>query len=131
MKLNCECVRDVLFHLEDLLICEEDNEGFSFESVALDTLIEKMPNKYSRTEILYTVYMLDDGDYIEAHFIDANSKMIDCIIHSMTNEGHSFADSLRSKKVFDKIKEILPIVSSATTIATAAFKLSMGIVTLL
>lgn len=131
MKLNCECVRDVLLELEYLLTCEENNGCFNFNTVSISKLIENLSDKYESTDIFYTVFMLNEGKYIEAKFVNANSMVVRCEIISITHEGHIFLDSLRPKKVWEQLKEIMPFAASAATIANTALNLSssfMGLI---
>ncbi|MDE7390633.1 MAG: DUF2513 domain-containing protein, partial [Lachnospiraceae bacterium] len=95
MKLNCNCVRDVLLQLEELLVCEQSNGSFFVKTVKLDKLTEKLSGKYNNSEILYTVCKLEEENYINAKIIDANRQIVYCEIFKITNEGHTFLDTIR------------------------------------
>lgn len=124
MKLNCDCVRDVLLQLEELLVCEQNDDGFSFKPVKLKDLNEKFSDKYSNDEILYTICKLKDGKYIKAKTIDANSKVVYCEVSEITNEGHMFLDTIRPKSLWEQLIKDLPSVSSIATITNTILQIS-------
>lgn len=93
MKLNQDCVRDVLIYIEE-------NLPYGDELQATDIKI----SNYTINEILYTVSLLYDENYIKAIQI----KGFECnsyIIQSLTMRGHELLDNIRDSKVWKKTKE--------------------------
>lgn len=82
MKLNIECIKEILFFLENNLTL---NGGISTKD-----LCEKL-NKYSEDEIKYCVKLLEEEGYINATFcLDLSAT-----ISSITLRGHMFIEKLR------------------------------------
>lgn len=121
MKLNYDCVRDVLLALEENLTIEVDEDGcysfntlFSEEICELDSL-----SKYSKQDIIYAIIKLYEAGYINASTMSAD-ELTDCIISDITYDGHEFLQSIKSDPVWDKVKRVadkvgsisIPIISS-------------------
>ena len=103
MKLNPECIRDILLYLEDNLKIEDN----SFDSISLDTLQNNL-TQYSKEDIFYSVYNLREIHYIEGTFLGAdNYKMYVCLIDNITYAGHQFLDSVRPETVWNQTKSII------------------------
>lgn len=124
MRLNNECVRD-------LLLAIEENLGIN-DKVSIDDF--ELPN-YSYDELIYTALKL-----IEAGFINGDSsKMIDgsifVYVSSLTWDGHKFLDNIRDNEVWRKTKSIVSKFSSvslgiisnvAAQVITALIKQQLG-----
>lgn len=107
MKLNYDCVRDVLLSLEELLTCEYSNEIFVFNEISIEELYEKLSDKNYRIEdVLYSVNNLEQAGFIKADFLSADGGIVCCDISNITYEGHQFLQNIRPKKVWDKSKSI-------------------------
>lgn len=103
MRLNNECVRD-------LLLTIEENLGIN-DKVSIDDF--ELPN-YSDDELIYTALKL-----IEAGFINGeSSRMIDgsifVYVSSLTWDGHKFLDNIRDNEVWSKTKSIVSKFSSVS-----------------
>lgn len=124
MRLNNECVRD-------LLLAIEENLGIN-DKVSIDDF--ELPN-YSNDELIYTALKL-----IEAGFINGDSSnMIDgsifVYVSSLTWDGHKFLDNIRDNEVWRKTKSIVSKFSSvslgiisnvADQVITALIKQQLG-----
>ena len=103
MKLNPDCIRDILLFLEENL---EIKDG-SFTWVSLQTLEDSL-TAYSKEDIFYSVYNLREINYIEGYFMGAdNLKMYVCHIENITYAGHQFLDSVRPETVWNQTKSII------------------------
>ena len=103
MKLNPDCIRDILLFLEENL---EIKDG-SFTAVSLQTLEDSL-TAYSKEDIFYSVYNLREIHYIEGRFMGAdNLKMYVCHIENITYAGHQFLDSVRPETVWNQTKSII------------------------
>lgn len=105
MKLNHDCVRDLLLTVE-----ESDQK----ELLSLHFLLQKDKlQNYSEEDIFYTIQRL-----VEAGYINASTQTYyegqDAIISSITWNGHQFLDNIREKTVWEKTKEKASIVGSVS-----------------
>lgn len=95
MKLNYDCIRDVLLYLEENL---ELNNSIYLENIKLD---------YSSDDIYYSVQKLEEIGYINARIIKADGvAILDAIIFDITFYGHEFLNTIRPKTVWEKTKDI-------------------------
>lgn len=67
MKLNTDCIRDILLYLEEELVIKDHKE---FSSITLVRLQEALADKYSKDDVFYSVYNLH-----KIHFMRAEYKM--------------------------------------------------------
>lgn len=104
MKLNHDCVRDLMLYIEE-------NSSYS-NKIDLDTVILK---NYSTEELLYTADKL-----IEAHFLDCirsirySNSLPNIVVKSITFEGHNFLDNIRDNTVWKNTKNILSKFTSTS-----------------
>lgn len=104
MRLNHECVRDLLLYIEENLDYNDELE------------INKLQLKnYSLEELLYTAQRLAEADYINCD----NSIQIDddypiIIVDSISYKGHQFLDTIRDNQVWDKTKKVLSVLKSVS-----------------
>lgn len=101
MKLNYDCVRELLLTLEENLVMDD---SLSYPSLNLNQVCEKMPD-FSRADIAYASSKLLQAKYIEAKPIGADSKIITIVYSSITYEGHQYLDSIRDSKLWNTVKK--------------------------
>ena len=97
MKLDIDCVRDILLAVEE--------KGFR-ETFSINDL--KEITHYSSDQIEYTCFKLSEADYLDITTVTMSGG-IGVAIHSvneLTYQGHEFLGNITSKKVFDKTKSI-------------------------
>lgn len=106
MKLNVDCVRDILLVIE--------SAGFN-ETLTLSELVKKLP-KHSRDEIHYTCVKLYEGKFINAELKPYPGKAIPMIteIKSLTYEGHKFIDTVRDNTIWKKTKNTISDIASVS-----------------
>lgn len=104
MRLNPDCVRDILLTVE--------NNDFGVH-MSLDKLCEKLPN-YSREEIHYCCLKLDEGGFLEVISLPMMRQTMPDIktIKDLTFEGHEFLADIRSDNAWNKTKSIAKQVGS-------------------
>lgn len=100
MKLNYDCVRELLLTLEENLVMDD---SLSFPNLTLKQVCEKMPD-FSRADIAYASTKLLEAEYIEANSIESDSKIIKIVYSSITYEGHQYLDSIRDSKLWNTVK---------------------------
>lgn len=136
MRLNYDCVRDVLLTLEQLLQIKYDNGSFAFSNVDIERLYKSMPTDYSIKDTLYSVLNLKEAGYIKASLNYGDGKLTNCFINKITYSGNEFLDKVRPKTRWEKIKEAIkkigtvtiPLISEiSTSIVTSAIKTEFGL----
>ena len=96
MRLNHECVRDVLLAVE----------AAPFSNISPAQLQAALP-QYSGDELTYTCLKLDEAGYLRAEFstrIGQHHPQL-CLIRSMTFNGHEFLDTIRDDTNWGKVKD--------------------------
>ena len=104
MRLDPNCVRDILLNLESL-------------DFAVTTNIEKLHltlPQYSEEVISYTCFKLIEADYIEAITVNLLRQTMPGIkqITCMTFAGHEFLENVRDDSVWSEVKEKASSVKS-------------------
>ena len=90
MKLNQECVRDLLLYLEENL---EANDIIDIKEIDLN---------YSKEELFYTAQKLGEAYYID---FNAHTAFIEnSTIKTITWDGHQFLDNIRDSEIWKKTK---------------------------
>lgn len=99
MKLDIECVRDIMLALEKHL--DLDSEGWVQPFCTAD--LSELPelSKYSKPELLYTVRRLEEGGFLHTKPDNCDLSyswfMGDC---GITYKGHEFIGSIRPQPVW-------------------------------
>lgn len=129
MKLNPECIRDILFSIEEL-----SGPSSLITSVQLANT-EFLKDKYSEDEILYHIKQLDWSGYIKT---PNKNKTLDGIyfINDLSPIGHEFISDIRNDTNWNKVKTIskevgtetlTSIKSIAEGVISSAIKASLGL----
>lgn len=95
MKLEPNCVRDILLEIEKLDFDETTNP---------DKLNSALPG-YSVEQLAYTCLKLDEGGFITLIAVNAMGSYqpgIKCII-GLTYKGHEFLERIKPKSAWDKV----------------------------
>lgn len=104
MKLNQDCVRDLLLYLE---------ENLTYENTI--SINDTNLKNYSSIDLVYTADKLDEAGLINC--LKTSYKYEDCpviIAKSITYNGHQFLDNIRDDKVFAKTKSVLSSFKSVS-----------------
>ena len=101
MKINYDCMRDVLIALEKLITIDQE---LKFSIVSLPDLQKELP-KQNDQDIVYSVIMLEQAGYIKATIKYASNAVYVILISGITIDGHRYLDSIRSPKIWTAIKE--------------------------
>ena len=103
MKLNTDCVRDVLLYLEESL--EVDIGKSQMISVSLHQIQTHFETEYTPEDIWYTVLKLREAKFIDGTFMNSNkSKMFICNIDDIMWDGHTFLNNIRPKSIWEATK---------------------------
>lgn len=100
MKLNQECIRDLMLFLEDNLVANDD--------FIIDNCNDPVLAKYSIDDLHYTAEKLSEAGYLNIEYESwvLTSNPLICV-KSITYSGHQFLDTIRDDKIWAKTKGIL------------------------
>lgn len=91
MKINEECIRDVLSYLIDNLTIQISNNRGDFNSISILSLMKNFEEKYSKEDIWYSIYNLSQDGFIETNDVRKQSRngfaFVD--IYNVTHRGSS------------------------------------------
>lgn len=98
MKLNNDCVRDILFTVED-------NTGYNKHLIfhANKANCDKL-KKYDNDEIMYHIIQCTKAYLIEAGQIDLSGNIL---IKDLTPRGHEFINNIREDNNWNKVKRYI------------------------
>lgn len=121
MKLNHDCIRDLLLYLEDHL-CYKDE--IRINSLKIEP--------YSQDELLYTADRLIEAGYLNSRFGWNMQSSHIITVNSISYDGHQFLDTIRddgiwknTKNKFAKFSSIsLPIIQE---LASSLIKSQLGL----
>ena len=101
MKLDFDCVRDVLLIIESKT---DITEHFAYLGVKLNTVIDELP-RYSPQDVFYTALKLEEAGLITIYRESGMRQAPnDFVIRDITYEGHHYLNSVRDNGVWNKIK---------------------------
>lgn len=118
MKLNYDCVRDVMLAIESMDYVVEDEDGYiSYEEIEFNDLVNRIngrKERYSRVEIFYTLQNLKQAGYLDVsdQWADGHAECFS--INYITYSGHRFIDTIRDNKVWSHTKGILSTFASVS-----------------
>lgn len=101
MKLNPECIRDIMFYLEENLTMNSDLE---INEISVFDLPEKL--NYSIEEIANTLLILDDANFIVCYRNNGDDAIVALDIYRITYTGYQFLESIRPDSVWKKVQTI-------------------------
>lgn len=123
MKLNPDCVRDLMMFLEEktwVTIKDSGRYKASYFHVLCPALMQELEpvNKYSLEEVLYHLIQLSESGYISTDFAFDPSRDDGAFhlahVYYITPKGHELIASIRSDKAWKKIKTILAPLGSVS-----------------
>lgn len=111
MKLNKECIRDMLIYIEEHCVFEDVP---TFERRMREVSWNELVNApelsiYSEDDKRYTVQKLFEGRFIEGWVIPKNCfhRFSHAYIRELTLQGHRLIDNMRPEPVWDQTKGVL------------------------
>lgn len=122
MRLNYDCIRDVLLVLEEKLEVRwnDEDSNFNFNTIGLVSLKGYLSDKdYSQEDIFYSVHNLIQANYIISTSVKSGSQISNYNITDITYEGHQFLQNIRPKTIWDKSK---PVFKNLGTISVDIIK---------
>lgn len=104
MKLDYDCVRDLLLVLEEKLQFIEREDGFENPSLFFADVKASMKS-YSKSSVLYTTQKLSEAGYIKIITIEGDDLADDMLYNEITFAGHQYLDSIRSDSIWNEVKK--------------------------
>ena len=123
MKLNPDCIRDLMMFLEEktwVTVKDDGRSKFSYFHVLCPALIQELDpvNKYSLEEVLYHIIQLSESGYISTDFTFNPSRDDGAFrlarVYYITPKGHELIASIEEDKRWNKIKKILAPLGSVS-----------------
>ena len=112
MKLDANCVRDVLLFLE-----AEQNvitNDFGYVEVVgsfLPEICKHLP-QYPQEKLYYTLSKLEDGGYLDLSEQWADDSLRFCCVNYITYDGHEFLEKIRPATVWEKTTKVVGKIGS-------------------
>jgi hypothetical protein len=131
MKLNHDCIRDVIIYIEDNCIYEDDSRGN--RSIHSRTIYEithdkKLSSLYTEDEITYTVVQLFLDNMVIGRLTPFGFNFTWCEVTALSPKGHEFLDNIKDDTVWKKAKKFVGEHLTSTSfsiIANVASKLAI------
>lgn len=107
MKLDQECVRDVLLTMEEKIPLND--------YVSLSMLKSSSSLLAYDTEIVtYVTLKLTEAGYISAQPLYGDNKVLEVMVSSITWDGHQFLENVRDPKIWRETKSVTNKVASSS-----------------
>lgn len=103
MKLNNDCIRDILLFIED-------KTDFENDFINVNDIAKKL-NTYDTNTLYYHIKMIDQADLVD-HISWADNRPY--IISNLSWEGHQYIDNIRDDKVWKMIQDHTKKLSSVS-----------------
>jgi len=104
MKLNADCIRDVLLYLEENLVV--DIIQMQFQILTMEQVQKSLSDNYSEEEVWYSIYNLHKIRFIEGKINNAGKHiMYFCEIENISWEGHHFLNNVRPDTIWEATKK--------------------------
>lgn len=116
MKLNPDCMRDILIVME--------KAGY-LEELSPSTVYDALPS-YTNDEINYSIIKLKEAEFIDAIIREYNDGIIILRLIDITYTGHQFLADVRSDNIWNDIKEVSKKVGSNSI--TAISQIATGVI---
>nr|DAR97560.1 MAG TPA: multiple antibiotic resistance protein MarR/DNA family protein, HTH motif.67A [Caudoviricetes sp.] len=105
MRLNPDCMRDVL-------LVAEDNVPLN-GSLSMGNLLSLLPS-YSKDELTYTCLKLNEGNLLNVLKMNSDNATSVANISDITYEGHQFLENIRNQSTWETVKQKLSLLGSSS-----------------
>ena len=116
MKMNEDCIRDILKYLVENLTIKIDHNKGGFNDISMLTIMKEFEPKYAREDIWYSVYNLSQDRFIDTNDIRKQSMVGFAFveIYNVTHRGHQFYETIQPESIWDKTKSVVSKVGVHT-----------------
>lgn len=105
MRLNPDCMRDILLVAEDQVPLNS--------SLSMGSLLSSLPN-YSKDELTYTCLKLNEGNLLNISKMNSDNAISVACISDITYEGHQFLENIRNQSTWETVKQKLSLLGSSS-----------------
>lgn len=113
MKLNHDCIRAVLLHIESAQNLIINGALIEWKVIPLKSFCSELPS-FSKEEIYYSLHMLDEAGLIEARALHADGGIYAYHGQRMTFAGHEYLEKIRNDNTWNTVKSVASKVGSAS-----------------
>lgn len=113
MKLNYDCIRDILLTVEEIPNRKDEVTLERFKTY-------KRLSKYTEDEIQYNSLKLLQEEYVRGLKISGSDVTVVLFISDLTWSGHELLNDIRSETVFNQTKS--KITNSVGSVSLAVFQ---------
>lgn len=108
MKLNPDCIRDVMLYLEENLSITQTGNFQCLDVIKTVSQIADATN-HTRPDIRYSLIQLNEKGYIVSDFKlgDSKTSYTMSTISFITPRGHDFLSSIHNEETWNKSKAVL------------------------
>lgn len=104
MKLNPDCIRDILLLIEDQ----------PFEQLLQFNDLQTQLNDYTYEELTYTCLKLNEAGLIKAVIANFDNHIHVEFIQDLTFSGHEFLNNIQSDNVWNQTKDVLSKIGTTS-----------------
>ena len=100
MKIDYDCIRDVLIALEEHLTLNDD---LTYKEISIIDFIHfEELSQYDKKQIAYCIYKLAEAQYIKTIQVPISSKTSYSSIKCITYKGHEFISNTKNPSIWKK-----------------------------
>ena len=110
MKLDYDCVRSILLELEKKPRFDDD---LRITPVPVEEMFAAL-DRYSDGDILYCIETMKDAELIKANLQYGGGSFIMGYVSGITYKGHELLDSIRDRKIWQRLKQLLSAAGATT-----------------
>lgn len=96
MKLNLDCMRDILLYME---------KTDYLQSLEMSRVYAELLS-YPQSEINYSLLKLEEAGFIKMSFTPYEENILFISLDDITYEGHQFLANIRENRIWNGVKEI-------------------------
>lgn len=107
MRLNYDCIRDVLLAISELNLYTQRGSHYDLHTVSKQEIIEHpfIAGTYSYDDILYSIDQLFEMGFVDGYRVPkSGGELRVCNIDNITPAGHNFIDSIHESTTWNAVK---------------------------
>lgn len=117
MKINEDCIRDILGYLIENLTIKADETKFAYAKIDTLQIINNLSlTSYSKEDIVYSIHILAElqfinGDNLMQHSPTSYTRQT---IYNVTYRGQRFYETIRPESTWEKTKGVINTIGVHT-----------------
>ena len=107
MKLNNDCIRDVLLYIEENVNYKKEGGAIIPDRKSFYNIADALSLDYAKEDVYYTLTILREAHYIETsgEAMNDTGSITRGFVNRLTWEGHEFLDGVREETIWEVAKE--------------------------